>query len=79
MPIKVNIKDMDAETREQRENIRQTIEQRAGELRESGMHPFEVQKLRAAAGQELARAIPDTGKYQQAINLATQHLQKGAI
>jgi hypothetical protein len=70
---------MNEEQQERRENIRQTIDQRANELREGGMHPFEVQKMRAAAGQELARAVPDTQKYQQAVNLATQHIQKGAV
>jgi hypothetical protein len=70
---------MNEEQQERRENIRQTIDQRANELRESGMHPFEVQKMRAAAGQELARAVPDTQKYQQAVSLATQHIQKGAV
>lgn len=69
---------MDAETREQRENISQMIEQRAGELREGGMHPFEVQKLRAAANQELARELPDTEKYQQAVDLASQYVQNNA-
>jgi hypothetical protein len=70
---------MDAELRERRENIRQTIDQRANEMRESGMHPFEVQNLRSAANQELAMAVPDTEKYQQAVNLAIQHVQKGAV
>lgn len=70
---------MNEEAQEQRDNIRQTIENRATELREGGMHPFQVQKLRAEAGQELARAMPDTQKYQQAVNLATQHIQKGAV
>jgi hypothetical protein len=70
---------MNEEQQERRENIRQTIDQRANELREGGMHPFEVQKMRAAAGQELARAVPDTQKYQQAVSLATQHIQKGAV
>jgi hypothetical protein len=70
---------MNEEQQERRENIRQTIDQRANEMREGGMHPFEVQKMRAAAGQELARAVPDTQKYQQAVSLATQHIQKGAV
>lgn len=70
---------MDAELRERRENIRQTIDQRANEMRESGMHPFEVQNLRSAANQELAMTVPDTEKYQQAVNLAIQHVQKGAV
>jgi hypothetical protein len=70
---------MNEEQQERRENIRQTIDQRANEMREGGMHPFEVQKIRAAAGQELARVVPDTQKYQQAVNLATQHIQKGAV
>jgi hypothetical protein len=70
---------MNEEAQEQRDNIRQSIEQHANELREGGMHPFQVQKMRAAAGQELARAMPDTQKYQQATNLATQYVQKGAV
>ena len=70
---------MDDAIRERRENVRQVIDQRANELREGGMHPFEVQNMRSAAGQELARAVPDTQKYQQAVSLATQHVQKGAV
>jgi hypothetical protein len=70
---------MDQESRERRENIRQTIDERANQLRESGIHPFEVQKARSAANQELAVAVPDVEKYQQAVNLATQFQQKGAI
>lgn len=70
---------MNEEQQERRENIRQTIDQRANELREGGMDPFEVQHMRAAAGQELARAVPDTQKYQQAVSLATQYVQKGAV
>ena len=69
---------MNEEQQERRENIRQTIDQRANELREGGMHPFEVQNLRSSANQELAMAVPDTQKYQQAVNLATQYVQKGA-
>lgn len=70
---------MNQEAREQRDNIRQNIESRAAELREGGMDPFAVQKMRAAAGQELARAMPDVGKYQQAVTSALQFRQKGAI
>lgn len=70
---------MDEVIRERRENVRQTIDQRANELRKGGMNPFEVQKLRSAANQELAMAVPDTEKYQQAVNLATQYVQKGAV
>jgi predicted urease superfamily metal-dependent hydrolase len=70
---------MDEALRERRENVRQTIDQRANELREGGMHPFEVQNLRSAANQELAMAVPDTEKYQQAVNLASQYAQKGAV
>jgi len=81
---------MEAELRERRDNVRQTIDERANELREGGMHPFQVQNMRAcmhpfqvqnmraAAGQELARAVPDTEKYQQAVSLATQYVQKQA-
>lgn len=69
---------MDEALQERRENVRQAIDQRANELRERGMHPFEVQNLRSAANQELAIAVPDTQKYQQAVNLATQYVQKGA-
>jgi hypothetical protein len=67
---------MDQEIRGRRENVRQVIDERANQLREGGVHPFQVQKLRAAAGQELARAVPDTEKYQQAASLATQYVQK---
>lgn len=70
---------MDQESQERRENIRQVIDQRADQLRGDGMHPFEVQNLRSAANQELAMAVPDVEKYKQAVSLATQHLQKGAI
>ena len=70
---------MDQESREKRNNIRQGIENQASELREGGMHPFAVQKMRAAAGQELARAMPDIGKYQQSVTAALQFRQKGAI
>jgi len=69
---------MEAELRERRDNVRQTIDERTNELREGGMHPFQVQNMRAAAGQELARAVPDTEKYQQAVSLATQYVQKQA-
>jgi gamma-glutamyl:cysteine ligase YbdK (ATP-grasp superfamily) len=69
---------MEAELRERRDNVRQTIDERANELREGGMHPFQVQNMRSAAGQELARAVPDTEKYQQAVSLATQYVQKQA-
>lgn len=71
-------KEMDSDLRDRRENVRQAIDERANELREDGMHPFQVQNMRAAAGQELARAVPDTEKYQQAVNLATQYMQKQA-
>jgi len=70
---------MDQGNQERRENVRQVIDQRANQLRESGMHPFEVQQLRSAANQELAMAVPDVEKYQQAVSLATQFQQKGAI
>lgn len=66
---------MDAELQQRRENVRQVIDERARQLGENGMHPFEVQNLRAAANQELARAVPDTEKYQAAVDLASQYVQ----
>lgn len=66
---------MDAALRQRRENVRQVIDERAAQLREGGMHPFEVQNLRAAANQELARTVPDTEKYQAAVDLASQYVQ----
>jgi hypothetical protein len=70
---------MDQESREKRNNIREGIENRAAEMLKGGVPPFSVQKMRAAAGQELARAIPDVGKYQQSVMSALQFRQKGAI
>ena len=69
---------MDAELRARRENVRQVIDQRAMELREGGMHPFEVQNIRSAAHQELAQAVPDTEKYQAAADLASAYVQSKA-
>lgn len=66
---------MNAELRQRRENVRQTIDARASQMQNAGVHPFEVQNIRSAANQELARAVPDTEKYQAAVDLASQYVQ----
>ena len=67
---------MDENIKQRRQAAIDTIDQHANKLRENGMHPFEVQKMHSAARREVADAIPDTLKYQQATNLATQYVQK---
>jgi len=69
---------MDENIRQRRQNAINTIDQHANTLRENGMNPYEVQKMHSAARREVADALPDTLKYQQATNLATQYIQKKA-